>query len=86
MAENLNKINTLYFEGSTMKELYGIIQKWKNKEQKRLLSLSIQKDGEYFACIALSNPTEVVITDRSGQNYAYVNSREQLNISDTDLI
>jgi len=39
---------------------------WQNDNQKRLLSLSIQKDGTVFCCIALTNPTEVFI--QSGDN------------------
>jgi hypothetical protein len=83
MAENLNKINTLYFEGVTMKELFEKIQMWQNKEQKRLLSISIQKDGDYFACIALTNPTEVVITSRDGSRYVDVNYDHQLFITES---
>lgn len=49
MEDYNNKINTLYFEGVTMKELFEKIQNWQNNEKKRLLSLSIQKDGDYFA-------------------------------------
>lgn len=30
---------------------------------KRLLSTSIEKDGDKFCCIALSNPTEVSIVN-----------------------
>ena len=67
--ENDNKCNTLYFESSSMSTLYKSIQEWQNENKKRLLSISIQKDGENFCCIALTNPTEVVITDKNGRNY-----------------
>lgn len=83
MEDNNNKINTLYFEGFTMKELFEKIQNWQNNEKKRLLSLSIQKDGDYFACIALTNPTEVVITSRDGYNHVSVTSAGQLNITNS---
>ena len=71
MMEN-NKCNILYFESSSMNELYQSIQSWQNENQKRLLSISIQKDGNNFCCIALTNPTEVVITDEDGKNHAKV--------------
>jgi hypothetical protein len=48
------------------------MQAWQLANQKRLLSVSIQEDGGKFCCIALTNPTEVVIADRSGNNYADV--------------
>lgn len=69
MEEN-NKLNTLYFESSTMKGLYDTIENWQVENQKRLLSLNIQKNGDNFCCIALTNPTEVVITSLDGKNHA----------------
>ena len=55
-----------------MRELYDCMQAWQLANQKRLLSVSIQEDGGKFCCIALTNPTEVVIADFSGNNYANV--------------
>jgi len=57
----LNKHNLQYFESSSMRELYESIQNWQNENQKRLLSMSIQNDDGKFCCIALTNPSEVVI-------------------------
>ena len=79
MMEN-NKCNILYFESSSMNELYQSIQRWQNENQKRLLSISIQKDGNNFCCIALTNPTEVVITDENGKNHAKVTDAGQLRV------
>lgn len=67
-----NKHNLLYFESSSVKVLYKSMQNWQNENNKRLLSVSIVKDGYLFCCIALSNPTEVVITDKSGAYHAEV--------------
>ncbi len=67
-----NKCNLLYFEGATMRELYNCMETWQTKNHKRLLSTNIQKDGDTFCCIALSNPTEVVICDGNGSNEAAV--------------
>jgi len=56
-----NKRNLQYFENASMKGLYADMEDWQNTNQKRLLSTSIQKDGDLFCCVALSNPSEVVI-------------------------
>lgn len=63
-----NKRNLLYFEAVSMRELFDSIQIWQNENDKRLLSLSIERDGGKFCCIALTNPSEMIIVDgyRSG--------------------
>ena len=61
MTEN-NKHNLLYFEASTMRGLFEIMDDWQKANEKRLLSVCVQKDGDSFCCLALSNPMEVVIT------------------------
>lgn len=77
-----NKHNVLFFENSTMQGLYKLIEDWQKINQKRLLSLSIQKDGENYCCIALTNPTEVVISSPDGLNYAIVDSDGTLRVYD----
>ena len=73
-----NKRNLLYFESGSMRGLYETMNDWQEKQGKRLLSTNIQQDGEMFCCIALSNPTEVVICDGYGFSQAgVVNSRLQ---------
>jgi len=61
-----NKKNLLYFEASSMKELHKVIEDWQNENQKRLLSLAIEKDADMYCCLGLSNPTEVTIVDSFG--------------------
>jgi hypothetical protein len=61
-----NKHNLVYFEGESMKELYTTMQEWQFANHKRLLSTNIQKDKGKFCCIALTNPTEVIICDSDG--------------------
>ena len=56
-----NKENLQYFENSSMRGLYNEMKGWQEKHQKRLLSTDIQQDGELFTCIALTNPSEVII-------------------------
>ncbi len=62
-----NKRNLQYFESPSMKKLYKDIENWQNRNHKRFLSINIQKDCDSFCCIALTNPTEVVITDKYGE-------------------
>jgi hypothetical protein len=58
-----NKHNILFFESSSMRGLYDTMESWQNTNHKRLLSMSVQQDGGTFCCIALTNPTEVVIVN-----------------------
>ena len=71
MSED-NNHNILFFESPSMRGLYDTMESWQNANQKRFLSVSIQQDHENFCCIALTNPSQVVITDRSGMNVAHV--------------
>jgi len=61
-----NKQNLQFFEATSMKGLYKNMQEWQVKNEKRLLSTDIQKDGDMFTCIALTNPTEVVLCNYQG--------------------
>lgn len=67
-----NKRNLLYFESTTMRGLYETMEEWQQINSKRLLSTNIQKDDGKFCCIALSNPTEVVICSGNGTLQASV--------------
>ena len=62
MADN-NKHNILYFEGSSMRVLHNTMDEWQKENEKRFLSMSVNKDGETYCCIALTNPSEVLIVD-----------------------
>jgi len=78
MTDN-NKNNILFFEGSTMKELHSDMDGWQKNNKKRFLSMSINKDGDLFSCIALTNPSEVIIVDGSDAGGAAVNQYENVN-------
>jgi len=67
-----NKHNLQYFEGSSMRELFDLMEGWQNEHKKRLLSTNIQKDGDKFCCIALTNPSEVTIVGWNGKAYEYI--------------
>lgn len=58
-----------------MAALFQCLQTWQETNNKRLLSTSIHVDGGKYCCIALTNPTEVVITNRAGDTYADVTYR-----------
>jgi hypothetical protein len=42
---------------------------WQQENKKHLLSVNVQKDGDNFCCIALTNPPEVVLVDPNGEYY-----------------
>ena len=69
MADN-NKHNILYFEGSSMRVLHNTMDEWQKENEKRFLSMSVNKDGETYCCIALTNPSEVVIVSGSDSTYS----------------
>ena len=75
-----NKRNILYFESDSMRSLYETMDKWQVENNKRLLSLNIQADQDNYCCIALTNPTEVVICNGSTSRQADV-SGGNLNVS-----
>jgi hypothetical protein len=67
-----NNRNLLFFESESMKGLYEVMASWQNKNGKRLLSTHVQPDGDKFCCIALTNPSEVIIVDGGGGSRAKV--------------
>ncbi len=74
MAED-NKRNLQYFEASSMGELFSVMNGWQQENRKRFLSMSVQKDGDSFCCIALTNPSEVIIVDGAGDGGVDVSDR-----------
>lgn len=68
-----NKINSLYFEAPTMRALFDKIQAWQVANRKRLLNVQVQKEGDVLCAIALTNPTEVIITSGGGMGAGYCN-------------
>lgn len=67
-----NKQNILYFAHISMRKLYKSMKDWQQVNRKRFLSLCVQRDGKKFCCIALTNPSEVVIADGDDEYYADV--------------
>ena len=75
-----NKRNLLYFEAPTMRQLYQDMEKWQHEHEKRLLSMSINKDGDLYCCIALTNPSEVVLVNADYRGAATVDNRGALKV------
>jgi hypothetical protein len=71
---DVNKSNLAYFESGSMRELYASMDKWQKVNNRPLLSISVRKDGSSYCCIAITGPTEVVITSPDGKRYVEVNS------------
>ncbi|MEV0247885.1 hypothetical protein AB0H76_14930 [Nocardia sp. NPDC050712] len=69
---DMNKRNLIYFENASMRGLYDNMEEWQQEHNKRLLQISVQQDRENYCAIALTNPTEVVITSADGGNHANV--------------
>ncbi len=74
MSDN-NKHNLVYFENPSMRGLYASMEEWQHANNRRLMSISVQQDGGNYCCIALTNPTEVVITSADGKRHASVFQR-----------
>ena len=77
---DMNKRNLVYFENSSMRGLYACMDEWQQVNNRRLLSINIQRDEGQYCCIALTNPTEVVISSRDGKNHVNVTSDGRLYI------
>ena len=77
-----NKRNLQYFKNASMDGLYADMEDWQNTNQKRLMSTSILKDGDMFCCVALSNPSEVIICSGKGFNkQAEVDTIGRINVN-----
>ena len=78
-----NKHNLLYFESNSMRGLYESMDEWQHAKSQRLLSVGIQQDGAKYCCIALTSPTEVVITSLNSEAYADISGDGALWVSIT---
>jgi hypothetical protein len=70
----MDKENLLYFAEDSMQALFAAMHSWQVSNQTRLLSVSVQRDGDQFCCIALSNPMEVHLVDSRGTSINAVNA------------
>ena len=78
---NTNSRNLLYFEAASMRLLHDAMDSWQVANGKRLLSLSIHQDNGQYCCIALTNPTEVVVVDGSKEFGASVEPGGYLKVA-----
>jgi hypothetical protein len=74
-----NKRNLIYFESSSMRGLYDCMDEWQQANNRRLLSVAVQQDGGNYCCIALTNPTEVVITSADGKAQVDVHTMKMMS-------
>ena len=73
-----NKENLQYFEATSMKGLFNNMKDWQVKNKKRLLSTNIQQEGDIFTCIALTNPSEVVLCFEDGEPLAVTRVQDKI--------
>ena len=66
-----NKRNLHFFSAHTLHALYESLQLWQDNNKTRFLSLNIHPQDDGYGCIALTNPSEVVIVARDGINDKY---------------
>jgi len=71
-----NKNNLHFFAADSMRDMHRQLTKWQAENQKRFLSLEIQQDEGQFCCLALTNPTEVVIMARKNTYSSYAPFQE----------
>ncbi len=69
-----NTMNVVYFENTSMWGLYQDIISWQEANLKRMLSLEIEKDGDAFCCIGLTNPSEVIICSGIGSGKSKISN------------
>ncbi len=68
---NDNKRNIHFFQNPTMAGLYSDMDQWQETHRKRFAPIDVQKDADQFCCIALTNPTEVIIHARESPRTPY---------------
>jgi hypothetical protein len=79
LMSDTNKRNLVYFESSSMRGLYDCMDEWQQANNRRLLSVTVQQDGGNYCCIALTNPTEVVITSPDGNTQVDVYTMKMMS-------
>jgi hypothetical protein len=72
LMSDTNKRNLVYFENPAMRGLYKSMEDWQEANNKRLLSISIQQDRGNYCCVAMTDPTEVVIKSEDVRHHAGV--------------
>lgn len=77
-----NKRNLVFFESPSVRELYDKMDEWQKTNRKRFNSAAVQKDGDLFCCIAITNPTEVIVTDIGGDTAFVIGNALQVTRAD----
>ena len=74
--DKLNKSNLISRDFSWLNFNYRVFEQVKN--EKRLLSTNIQQEGDMFTCIALTNPSEVVLCFEDGEPLAVTRVQDKI--------
>jgi len=75
-----NKLNMLFFDSPSFRGLYTKMDEWQKTNRKRFQSLAIQREGDTYCCIALTNPSEVIIVTGRGNSQAEVTYAGKLRV------
>ncbi|MBF0127464.1 MAG: hypothetical protein HQM02_09660 [Magnetococcales bacterium] len=65
MSDDKNK-NIVYFRESSMEDLYNTMLAWQGYYGKGFISTDTQRDGDFFCCIALTNPEDPPSAGKDG--------------------
>ena len=65
-----------------MKDLHNNMDEWQKDNEKRFLSVSVNKDGYNYCRIPLTNPSEVTITnDDLNVNLVSFDNKDDINVT-----
>jgi hypothetical protein len=56
VSDRDDRHNLVYFAGSSVRELFELLEDWQQKYDKRFLSVSLQQERLFFCCIAVFDP------------------------------
>jgi hypothetical protein len=67
-----SKHNLLYFESPSMRGLHESMNTWQLDNNRRISSVSVQRDGGNYCAIAVGGPIEATVTSTDGSKHATV--------------
>jgi hypothetical protein len=73
-----SKHSLQYFESPSMRGLHETMNTWQLDHNRRLSSISIQRDGDNFCAISLAGPIEITVTSTDGSKHATVSENGRL--------
>jgi hypothetical protein len=73
-----SKHNLLYFESPSMRGLHESMNRWQLDNNRRISSVSVQRDEGNYCAIAVSGPIETTVTSTDGSKHATVSENGRL--------